>query len=44
MKQTEALRQDEVTPPQDRVKRIGAEGKRVAVKTVLRGEAGWIAC
>ncbi len=39
-----ALKQTEAAMRQDEAKRIEAEVKKVAVKTVLQGEAGWIAC
>jgi signal transduction histidine kinase len=39
-----ALKQTEAEMQQDEAKRIEAEVKTVAVKTVLKGEAGWIAC
>jgi len=39
-----AVRQTEAAMRQDEAKRIEAEVKTVAVKTVLRGERGWIAC
>jgi signal transduction histidine kinase len=39
-----AVRQTEAAMRQDEAKRIEAEVKTVAAKTVLQGEAGWIAC
>jgi len=39
-----AVKQTEAAMLQDEAKRIQAEVKTVAAKTVLRGEAGWIAC
>jgi signal transduction histidine kinase len=39
-----AVKQTEAEMRQDEAKRIAAEVKMVAVKTVLKGEAGWIAC
>ncbi|HWW96966.1 MAG TPA: ATP-binding protein [Edaphobacter sp.] len=52
VKQTEAaLRQDEAAPRQsearmrqDEAKRMEAEVRTMTAKTVLKGEAGWIAC
>jgi signal transduction histidine kinase len=39
-----AVKQTEAEMRQDEAKRIEAEVKAVAVKSVLKGEAGWIAC
>jgi signal transduction histidine kinase len=39
-----AVKQTEAAMRQDEAKRIAAEVKAVPVKTVLKGEAGWIAC
>jgi C4-dicarboxylate-specific signal transduction histidine kinase len=39
-----AVKQTEAEMQQDEAKRIEAEVKTVTVKTVLKGEAGWIAC
>jgi signal transduction histidine kinase len=39
-----AVKQTEAEMRQDEVKRIEVEVKTAAEKTVLRGEAGWIAC
>ncbi len=39
-----AVKQTEAEMRQDEAKRIEAEVKTAAVKTVLKGEAGWIAC
>jgi signal transduction histidine kinase len=39
-----AVKQTEAAMRQDEAKRMEAEVKTVAVKTVLKGEAGWIAC
>ena len=39
-----AVKQTKAAMLQDEAKRIQAEVKTVAAKTVLRGEAGWIAC
>jgi signal transduction histidine kinase len=39
-----AVKQTEAAMRQDEAKRIEAEVKTMAAKTVLRGEAGWIAC
>jgi signal transduction histidine kinase len=38
------VKQTEAAMRQDEAKRIEAEVKTVAAKTVLKGEAGWIAC
>jgi signal transduction histidine kinase len=39
-----AVKQTEAAMRQDEAKRIAAEVKAAPVKTVLKGEAGWIAC
>jgi signal transduction histidine kinase len=39
-----AVKQTDAAMRQDEAKRIESEVKAVAVKTVLKGEAGWIAC
>ena len=39
-----AVKQTEAATRQDEAKRIETEVKTVTVKTVLKGEAGWIAC
>jgi signal transduction histidine kinase len=39
-----AVKQTEAAMRRDEAKRIEAEVKTVTVKTVLKGEAGWIAC
>jgi signal transduction histidine kinase len=39
-----AVKQTEAAMRQDEAKRIEAEVKTATVKTVLKGEAGWIAC
>jgi hypothetical protein len=39
-----AVKQTEAEMRQDEAKRIAAEVKRVTGNTVLKGEAGWIAC
>jgi signal transduction histidine kinase len=39
-----AVKQTRAAMRQDEAKRIEAEVKTVAAKTVLQGEAGWIAC
>ena len=45
LRQNEAApRQNEIRMRQDEAKRMEAEVKMMTVKTVLKGEAGWIAC
>jgi signal transduction histidine kinase len=39
-----AVKQTEAAMRQDEAKRMEAEVRRMAAKTMLRGEAGWIAC
>jgi hypothetical protein len=39
-----AVKQTEAALRQDEAKRMEAEVRTMAAKTMLRGEAGWIAC
>jgi hypothetical protein len=39
-----AVKQTEAAMRQDEAKRMEAEVRTMAAKTMLRGEAGWIAC